>query len=43
MEIDEQDVFYSSSLLEELNDFTDYYVDDDWEFDQNLSKGLIDL
>ena len=42
MEIDEQDVFYSSSLLEELNDFTDYYVDDDWEFDQERFDRFVD-
>ena len=42
MEIDEQDVFYSSSLLEELNDFTDYHVDDDWEFDQERFDRFVD-
>ena len=42
IEIDEQDVFYSSSLLEELNDFTDYYVDDDWEFDQERFDRFVD-
>ena len=42
MEIDEQDVFYSSLLLEELNDFTDYYVDDDWEFDQERFDRFVD-
>ena len=44
MEIDEQDVFYSSSLLEALNDFTDYYVDDDdWEFDKERFDRYVDL
>ena len=42
MEIDEQDVFYSSSLLEELNDFTDYHVDDDWEIDQERFDRFVD-
>ena len=44
IEIDEQDVFYSSSLLEKLNDFTDYYVDyDDWEFDEERFDRFVDL
>ena len=34
LEIDEQDVPYSYLLLEQLGDFSDYYVDDyDYEFD----------
>ena len=43
MEIDERDVFYSSSLLEELDNFADYYVDyDDWEFDQERFDRFVD-
>ena len=42
MEIDEKDLFYSFSLLEELNDFTDYYVDDNWEFNQERFDRFVD-
>ena len=42
IEIDEKDVFYSSLLLEELADFSDYYVDDDWEFDQERFDRFVD-
>ena len=43
LEIDEQDVFYSSSLLEQLDDFADYYVDpDDWEFDEERFDRFVD-
>ena len=43
IEIDEQDVSYSSLLLERLIDFSDYYVDDeDWEFDQERFDMFVD-
>ena len=32
-EIDENDVINSVNLLEQLSEFTDYYVNDQWEFD----------
>ena len=44
IEIDEQDVSYSSLLLEMLADFTDYYVDDDdFEFDEDRFNSHVDL
>ena len=42
IEIDERDVYYSSLLLERLGDFTDYYVDDDWEFDEESFDRFVD-
>ena len=42
-EIDEQDVSYSSLLLEKLADFSDYYVDDEWEFDEDRFNSYVDL
>ena len=43
IEIDEQDVPYSSLLLESLADFGDYYVDDEWQFDQEVFNNYVDL
>ena len=45
LEIDEQDVSYSSLLLEQLGDFSDNYVDDDddWEFDLVGFDMFVDL
>ena len=42
IKIDEQDVPYSSFLLERLADFSDYYVDDEWEFDQEMFDMFVD-
>ena len=42
IKIDEQDVPYSSLLLERLADFSDYYVDDEWEFDQEMFDMFVD-
>ena len=42
IEVDEQDVYYSSLLLEKLADFTNYYVDDDWEFDEERFDRYVD-
>lgn len=42
IKIDEQDVSYSSLLLERLADFSDYYVDDEWEFDQEMFDMFVD-
>ena len=43
IEIDEQDVPYSPLLLESLADFGDYYVDDEWQFDQEVFNSYVDL
>ena len=40
-EIDGQDL-YSNLLLERLGDFSDYYVDEDWEFDQEIFDIFVD-
>ena len=42
IEIDERDVSYSSLLLEILDDFSDYYVDDEWEFNQEMFDRFVD-
>ena len=42
-EIDEIDLKYSSLLLERLLDFSDYYVDDEWEFDEDMFNSHVDL
>ena len=41
-EVDERDVYYSSLLLEKLADFTDYYVDDEWVFNQEAFDKFVD-
>ena len=41
MEIDEQDVCYSNLLLERLDDFADYYVDE-LEFDEERFDRFVD-
>ena len=43
IEIDERDVSYSALLLERLDDFTDYYVDDEWEFDEDRFNSYVDI
>ena len=40
--IDERDVNCSVRLLKRLADFTDYYVTDDWEFDEEAFKKCVD-
>ena len=40
--IDERDVNCSVRRLERLADFTDYYVTDDWEFDEKAFKKYVD-
>lgn len=35
-EIDERDVCYSDALFHRLSDFGDYYVNDEWEFDEEM-------
>ena len=42
IEIDEQDVCYSSLFLEGLGNFSDYYVDEDWEFDEERFDRFVD-
>ena len=41
-ENDERNVYYKSLLLEKLADFTDYYVDDEWEFNQEAFDIFVD-
>ena len=41
LEIDERDL-YSNLLLERLGDVGDYYVDEDWEFDQDIFDIFVD-
>ena len=40
--IDDSDLTYSVVLLEKLADFTDYYVDDEWEFDEEAFCNNVD-
>lgn len=42
LEIDERDVGISLSLIEGLAEFTDYYVNDRWEFDQEAFVNNVD-
>ena len=43
IEIGESDVNHSFLLLERLADFSDYYVDDDWEFDRERFDKFVGL
>ena len=43
IEIDEINISYSSILLERLLDFSDYYVDDDFEFDEEMFASHVDV
>lgn len=42
LEIDERDVGISFSLIEGLAEYTDYYVNDRWEFDQEAFVNNVD-
>ena len=42
-EIDSDDVYFSDALLERLLDFGDYYVNDEWEYDEEMFERYVDV
>ena len=42
LEIDERDIYYSYILLEMLEDLGEYYINDYWEFDQEMFDRYVD-
>ena len=42
-EIDIDDVYFSDVLLERLLDFGDYYVNDEWEYDEEMFERYVDV
>ena len=41
-EIDEFNIPFSNILLEKLDDFSDYYVDDEWDFEEEMFDRHVD-